>query len=134
MKIQEIYVQSFGTLRERFFRFEDGVNILEGPNESGKSTLAAFIKYIFYGPGTKNHPDRMRYLTGVKSGGWLLCETEDGNVWRVERVTMIDSDGTKESVRDNVRIVDTWVELFPNEAYLLHVGENEEILYEKTVF
>ena len=48
MKIQEIYVQSFGTLKERFFRFDEGVNILEGPNESGKSTLAAFIKYVFY--------------------------------------------------------------------------------------
>ncbi len=107
MKIQEIYVQSFGTLRERFFRLEEGVNILEGPNESGKSTLAAFIKYIFYGPGSKNSPDRMRYLTGAKSGGWLLFEAADGNVWRVERVTMIDSDGVRESMRDNVRIVDT---------------------------
>ena len=107
MKIQEIYVQSFGTLRERFFRFDEGVNILEGPNESGKSTLAAFIKYIFYGPGTKNSPDRVRYLTGVRSGGWIRCMKDDGTIWRVERVTMIDSDGSRESVRDNVRIVNT---------------------------
>ena len=42
-----------------------------------------------------------------------------------EAANMIDN------IKKNVRIVDTWVELFPNEAYLLHVGENEEILYGK---
>ena len=73
MKIQELYVQSFGVLRERFFRFDEGVNILEGPNESGKSTLAAFIKYLFYGPGAKNSPDRIRYMTGRKKSSGYCC-------------------------------------------------------------
>ena len=128
MKIQELYVQSFGVLRERFFRFDEGVNILEGPNESGKSTLAAFIKYLFYGPGAKNSPDRIRYMTGVKSGGWVLFTAGNGTVWRVERVTVIESDGTRESVRDNVRIVDVETnreipEKHPGE-YFFGVDEN----------
>ena len=128
MKIQEIYVQSFGALRERFFRFDEGVNILEGPNESGKSTLAAFIKYVFYGPGAKNHPDRVRYLTGVRSGGWIRCTGNDGTVWRVERVTMIESEGGRESVRDNVRIVNTLThEVIPDKnpgEYFFGVNES----------
>lgn len=107
MQIQEIYIQSFGGLRERSFRFADGVNVLEGPNESGKTTLAAFIKYIFYGPGQKGSADRTRYLTGTKSGGWLTFTAEDGTLWRVERVTVIESDGAKENTRDSVRILDT---------------------------
>lgn len=108
MKIQEIYIQSFGMLRERSFRLTEGVNVLEGPNESGKSTLAAFLKYIFYGPGTKGSPDRTRYLTGTHVGGWITCVTEDDeNLWRIERSTTITSDGNRESIRDTVQIVDT---------------------------
>ena len=107
MVLQELFIQSFGGMRERSFRFAEGVNVLEGPNESGKSTLAAFIKYIFYGPGQKGSADRTRYLTGTKSGGWLTFVSDEGVLWRIERVTVVDSDGTKESVRDNVRILDT---------------------------
>lgn len=107
MKIKEIYVQSFGTLQDRLFRFDEGVNIVEGPNESGKSTLAAFIKYLFYGPGSRNSQDRLRYMTGVESGGWLTFTGDDGILWRVERNTVIGSEGGRESVRDNVRIVNT---------------------------
>ena len=106
MKIQEIYIQSFGGLRERSFRFADGVNVLEGPNESGKTTLAAFIKYIFYGPGQKGSADRTRYLTGAKSGGWLTFTADNGTHWQIERVTVIESDGARESARDSVRILD----------------------------
>ncbi len=107
MVLQELFIQSFGGMRERSFRFDKGVNVLEGPNESGKTTLAAFIKYIFYGPGQKGSADRTRYLTGTKSGGWLTFVSDEGVLWRIERVTIIDSDGAKESVRDNVRILDT---------------------------
>lgn len=106
MKIQEIYIQSFGLFHDRSFRLSEGVNVLEGPNESGKSTLAAFLKYIFYGPGQKGSPDRTRYFTGTRVGGWITCVTEaDGNLWRIERSTSID--GSRESIRDMVQIVDT---------------------------
>ena len=129
MKIQEIYIQSFGMLRERSFRLTEGVNVLEGPNESGKSTLAAFLKYIFYGPGTKGSPDRTRYLTGTHVGGWITCVTEDDeNLWRIERSTTIESEGGKESVRDTVRIIDTRTNRILPEtdpgAYFFGVGES----------
>jgi len=107
MVLQEIFIQAFGGMRERSFRFDEGVNILEGPNESGKSTLAAFIKYIFYGHGQKGSADRTRHMTGTNSGGWITFVSDEGVLWRIERVTVIESDGTKESVRDNVRILDT---------------------------
>ncbi len=47
--INKIEITSFGKLKNAFVSLESGINILSAPNESGKSTLAAFIKYIFYG-------------------------------------------------------------------------------------
>ncbi|MBO5768176.1 MAG: AAA family ATPase, partial [Clostridia bacterium] len=39
----------FGKLKNVCVTAEKGINILSAPNESGKSTLAAFIKFVFYG-------------------------------------------------------------------------------------
>lgn len=135
MKIKEIYIQSFGLLKDRSFRLSEGVNVLVGPNESGKSTLAAFLKYIFYGPGQKGSPDRTRYMN-ARVGGYITCVTEeDGNLWRIERSTIIESDGNKESTRDTVQIIDTRTgkvlpEKNPGEYFF---GVNESI-FQSTAF
>ena len=49
MKIIEINIKSFGKLRDFVLKPGDGVNIIYGRNEAGKSTIMAFIKAIFYG-------------------------------------------------------------------------------------
>lgn len=49
MKITKIKISSFGALREREFSFSDGINLVEGENEAGKTSLAMFIKFAFYG-------------------------------------------------------------------------------------
>jgi len=103
MKIQKIHIESFGGLTNRNFQFSQGLTVVEGPNESGKTTIAAFIKYIFYGFGTKNTTDRKRYLTGTMVGGWLDCITDEGSLYRIERVTRM---GEGDALRDSVRIVD----------------------------
>ena len=48
MIIEKINVKSFGMLRDMSMEFSDSVNVIEGQNEAGKSTLAAFIKYKRY--------------------------------------------------------------------------------------
>ena len=40
---------TFGTLDHRTIQFENGLNIIEAPNESGKSTLLAFLRVMLYG-------------------------------------------------------------------------------------
>ncbi len=107
MKIQEIYIQSYGALTDFALRLGDGVTVLEGPNESGKTTVAAFIKYIFYGPDGKGTTERTRYLRQVRSGGWLTAVDADGVLWRIERTTLREGDNGKENIRDNVQILDT---------------------------
>ena len=49
MKINNIQINGFGTLKDKNLKLEDGINLICGNNETGKSTLANFIKAIFYG-------------------------------------------------------------------------------------
>lgn len=49
MKIDELKVNSYGKLKNKDIKFEDGINIIYGENEHGKSTLLNFIVNMFYG-------------------------------------------------------------------------------------
>ena len=49
MKIKKIQIQQFGKLKNREISLEPGVNVIYGPNESGKSTLHGFLRGMFFG-------------------------------------------------------------------------------------
>lgn len=49
MKIKELNIKNFGRLTDETIRFDDGINIIYGENESGKSTLHTFIKSMLFG-------------------------------------------------------------------------------------
>ena len=49
MKIDELKVNSYGKLKNKDIKFKDGINIIYGENEHGKSTLLNFIVNMFYG-------------------------------------------------------------------------------------
>ena len=49
MIIERIEIKSFGQLTDMTLEFSDKINVIEGQNEAGKSTIAAFIKYMLYG-------------------------------------------------------------------------------------
>ena len=59
MKIIEINIKHFGKLKDFVLKPGDGVNIVYGKNESGKSTIMAFIKAMFY--GLESGEKRMQY-------------------------------------------------------------------------
>ena len=44
---------TFGKLRQQTLELKDGLNIIEAPNESGKSTWAGFLRAMLYGIDTK---------------------------------------------------------------------------------
>ena len=49
MKIREINIKNFGKIADRTFTFSDGITIIYGENESGKSTIHTFIKSMLFG-------------------------------------------------------------------------------------
>jgi uncharacterized protein YhaN len=49
MKLLRCYIENFGTLSKFSHGFSDGLNVLYKENGFGKSTLAAFIRAMFYG-------------------------------------------------------------------------------------
>lgn len=49
MKIRELRLKNFGKFTDKEIRFSDGLNIIYGKNESGKSTIHAFIRGMLFG-------------------------------------------------------------------------------------
>ncbi len=88
MRIKQINIAEFGCLKERIFDFSDGMNIVEGENESGKSTLLLFIKFMLYGLGRKGaaNVDRARSVSwsGHTAAGSMHIACGE-NEYRIER-------------------------------------------------
>lgn len=49
MVITELYIRNFGKLSESHFYLRDGVQVISGENEYGKTTLHAFIRAMLFG-------------------------------------------------------------------------------------
>lgn len=49
MIVESFDIRRFGRLTDAKFAFDRGFNLIEGPAESGKTTLAAFLVYMLYG-------------------------------------------------------------------------------------
>ncbi len=49
MIIRSVNIKGFGKLSDEKIEFEDGLNIVYGPNESGKSTIRGFIINMLFG-------------------------------------------------------------------------------------
>ena len=72
---------TFGRLREQTLELQDGLNILQAPNETGKSTWCAFLLAMFYGVNTSERnragflADKTRYApwSGASMSGRLDC-------------------------------------------------------------
>lgn len=91
MRFCKLYVENFGTLCGYSLEFSDGLTAILEDNGFGKSTLAAFIKAMFYGlPKTRksnlNENERNKYTPwqGGSFGGTLDFE-HNGKLYRIER-------------------------------------------------
>lgn len=49
MKITELYLKNFGKFHEKHFYIRNGVQIIYGENEFGKSTIHAFVRAMLFG-------------------------------------------------------------------------------------
>ena len=67
MIIEKIHIISFGKLADFTLDLSEGINIIEGGNESGKSTISAFIKFMFYGLSSDANE---RAIRGERPAKW----------------------------------------------------------------
>lgn len=78
MTIHELKIYGFGKHRDLEITFNDGTNIILGRNESGKSTVAAFIRALLYGmPESNTSKERKKFRPvsrDVKYGGEMTFE------------------------------------------------------------
>ena len=90
MKLIKCYIENFGGLTKYEISFKPGITVIEEPNGFGKTTLAEFIRAMFYGfpRGTKTleKNTRKKYLPwqGGKFGGNLVFE-HNGKEYRIDR-------------------------------------------------
>lgn len=85
MKITEINIKCFGKLKNFTVAPTDGVNIIFGENESGKSTVMAFVKSMFYGMGNGEKRRQYEPWEGGQPGGSIEFETDDGKQYVLSR-------------------------------------------------
>ncbi len=91
MKITRININSFGKLCDKTVEFGDGFNVIYGPNESGKSTIMAYIRAMLYGfesrakrSLTENEFKRYTPWSGERMSGTMEIEI-DGKEYIIER-------------------------------------------------
>ncbi len=114
MKLISLYIENFGGLQQYRLDFEDGITTVHAPNGFGKTTLAEFIRAMFYGfprkAKTLDKSRRQKYTPwqGGKFGGNLVFEHQ-GQRYRIERTfgatpkgdsfNLIDMSTNKKSTR-----------------------------------
>lgn len=91
MRILNCHIENFGKIHNLSMDFSDGMHVINAPNAWGKSTLAAFIKVMFYGFDTKKEVgafDKERNIYRPWQGGVYGGELEfevDGQTYRISR-------------------------------------------------
>ncbi len=118
MKIRKIVIYGFGKHENKTIDFTDGINIIYGHNEAGKTTIQQFIVQTLFGFPQKNSA-QLRYepKAGGKFGGQVHLHDEIHGNCIVERVqgkssgdvTVYFEDGTQggeEAVQALVRQYD----------------------------
>ncbi|HET9216466.1 MAG TPA: AAA family ATPase [Terriglobia bacterium] len=103
MKIENLRIDGFGVWCDKTWEaLSPGLNVFHGPNETGKSTLMAFIRSILFGLDRRGQARRYEPLNGGTHGGWLDV-TVQGRPVRIERkagkhvrgvVSLYDGDAT----------------------------------------
>lgn len=111
MIIERIEIKSFGQLTDMTLEFSDRINIIEGQNEAGKSTIAAFIKYMLYGfeateaPGTVGERKRrINWSTGIAEG--TMTVSVGGKKYLINRSTIQVDNGGRLSYKEESSIID----------------------------
>lgn len=93
MHIDRLEVKGFGKLQDLTVYLGNGLNVIYGSNEAGKTTLQWFIKGMLYGLGSTRRSKNGMMIPlkkfepwdGGQYGGTMEYTLDDGKTYRVER-------------------------------------------------
>lgn len=85
MRILRISLDGFGALRSLDIELGEGLTVLAGPNEAGKSTLLSFCRAVLFGFPRRGSPGFGLPVRGGRHGGSLTVADEAGDLWTIER-------------------------------------------------
>ena len=147
MIIEKIVIKSFGLITDMTLEFSDKVNVIEGQNEAGKSTIAAFIKYMLYGfdegdgSDTAERKKRINWDTGIAQGS-MYVRVKDKR-YLISRSTVPTDNAARTAYREEASIIDLETgapafgklsagdvffgvdrELFDNTAFIGQIGDS----------
>ncbi len=148
MIIQKINIKSFGMLSDMTLEFSDSINVIEGQNEAGKSTIAAFIKYMLYGFDNSDATDslserkkRISWTTGKTEGSMTVLVK--GKQYLITRSTVETENSARPTYKEECSIIDLETgspvfgkvpagevffgvnaELFDNTAFVGQIGDS----------
>ena len=116
MKIRELIIKNFGKFSNQDILLDDGINILYGENESGKSTLHAFIRGMLFGMergrgraslndtySTYEPWENPNYYSGVlrfESGGKMFRIDRNFDKYSKKAELYCEDDGEQLSIED----------------------------------
>ena len=111
MKFLELHLKGFGKFHDRTISFTDGINVIYGKNEAGKSTMHTFIRGMLFGiqpqRGRASKNDLYSKYEPWENGGTYegsLRLEQGGHIYRIERsfqknrksLTIVDETDGKE--------------------------------------
>lgn len=91
MKINKIKINAYGNVEDKEINLKDGMNIIYGENESGKSTILSYIVNTFYGISkTKDGKeisdyDKYKPWNSEEFSGRMSYELDNGEKYEVFR-------------------------------------------------
>lgn len=90
MKVDKLKINNYGKLKDREFRLEEGINIIKGYNEAGKSTILSFMNSMLYGIDKSKRAgisEYDRYLPWLSTdfSGTLEYRLDNGKKYHIYR-------------------------------------------------
>jgi len=91
LKINQLKINSYGKLKDKEINIDNGINLIYGQNESGKSTLINFIINSFYGISKNkkgkevSNYDKYQPWVGEEFSGRIKYELDNGEIYEVFR-------------------------------------------------
>lgn len=98
MRITEINIVEFGCLKGKLITPDAGLNVIYGENESGKSTVQLFIKFMLYGLGRRSASNTERERSVSWSGHTAAGSMSFVHGEKSYRIERRYTDGGRESL------------------------------------